>query len=456
MKKTRILSVGALAALATVALASCGGSKSSGKTIDFYTTAGDDLMNVLNTAKDNFEKANDGWTVKITNGFSYDTLKTKCTSALSANTQPSLAYCYPDHVAAYLKTKKVLNLQNFIDNKDYGYTETEWSDFISSYMTEGTSYSQEGTYSIPMARSTEVLYYNKTVLDAEGIAVPTTWDELWAACTALKAKYPKSTPLGYDSESNWIISYLEQYAANNPTAGKQYTDGTQTGAAKIKFNSDVTKAFMKDLKTQFDKKLFTTQQILQSYTSSLFTKYNQTTSTTAAYDGSFFSIGSTGGASKQAPATGAFEAGVAGLPGITSTTGKCISQGPSLVMFDQGSDDKAVATWKFVKVLLSTEIQAAYSTTSGYNPVKNSVYELPAFNTGLETQNELVKKCILLAQTLGSNNLFYTSDAFVGSSVARTQVGTALVDILKLTKPSDSDIANKIEDAYKETIYYTK
>ena len=88
MKKIKVLSGTALAGLlAAVSLTSCGTDNSH--TIDFYTTAGDDLLAILNVAKDDFEKENSGWTVKITNGFSYDTLKTKVTSTLSANTQPS-------------------------------------------------------------------------------------------------------------------------------------------------------------------------------------------------------------------------------------------------------------------------------------------------------------------------------------------------------------------------------
>lgn len=456
MKKIKVLSGTALAGLlAAVSLTSCGTDNSH--TIDFYTTAGDDLMAILNVAKDDFEKENSGWTVKITNGFSYDTLKTKVTSTLSANTQPSLAYCYPDHVASYLKTGKVLNLQNYIDNSEYGYSKEEWSDFISTYMTEGTSYVQDGTYSIPMARSTEVLYYNKTVLDANKIAVPTTWDELWDACAKLKTLYPKSTPLGYDSESNWIITYLEQYQNKN-NAGKLYTDGKKSGSEKILFNNDVSKAFLKEIKDKFDNGYFTTKSILNSYTSSLFTKYDVKNDNKATYQGSFFSIGSTGGASKQEPASGAFDAAVTALPGIDAKNNQTISQGPSLVMFDQGSDEKAVATWKFVKALLSTKIQASYSVASGYNPIRNSVYSDEGFNAGLETKEGLVKDCILLGQTLGASNSYFTSDAFNGSSVARTQIGTCVVNVLKITKGqvTDQKIEDFLKESYDETVYYTK
>ena len=41
---------------------------------------------------------------------------------------------------------------------------------------------------IPFGRSTPILYYNKDMLDKEGLKVPTTWDELKTVCNALVQK----------------------------------------------------------------------------------------------------------------------------------------------------------------------------------------------------------------------------------------------------------------------------
>jgi len=462
MKTKKLFSAAILSCAAMIGLSSCGKGKDESKTVTFYTTAGDTPMVTLNAAKDKFEQQNEGWKVDIVNGFSYDTLKNKVTSMLSSNTQPSLAFCYPDHVAQYLKTGKVVNLENYIKNKDYGYSDEEWSDFVPSYMTEGTGYSVDGTYSIPFARSTEVLYYNKTVLDKEGLAVPTTWTELWNTCRTLKELYPKSTPLGYDSEANWVITYLEQYGLNEGQGNKYYTDGKKESADKLLFNSDVTKAFLTELKGYYAEGLFTTQTISGSYCSTLFKKYRATASADgkqkasdyASYDGCFLSIGSTGGASKQDPGD-QFNAQVAQLPGITANSALCISQGPSLVMFDQGNSERAKMTWEFVKVLLSPEIQAKYSIDNGYNPVRSSVYQNADFIEAME-DGTLVNKTILLANVIASKNLFYTSDAFVGSSQAREQVGSALVNVMKNAGNAEALAKKYLQTAYEEAAYYTR
>lgn len=467
MKIKKILCASALAGFATVGLASCGEETTDVKTVVFYTTAGDLPMQTINVAKEKFEKENEGWTVQVINGFSYDTLRDKVTSMISSNTQPSVAYCYPDHVASYLRSGKVLDLNKYIKNAEYGYTDEEWADFIPSYMTEGTSYSEDGMFSIPFVRSTEVLYYNKTVLDKHGFDVPETWDELWDVCTELKKLYKNSKPLAYDSESNWAISYLEQYAKNENKGNKYYTDGSKTGGDKITFNNDVLKTFFKTLKTKFDAGLFTTKGINGgTYGSTLIKQYDSETykeaSSYANYKGSFFSIGSTGGAAKQNPEKKSdgslpFEAEVAKLPGVTAESALTISQGPSLVMFDQGSDARAVATWKFVKTLLDPEIQAQYAIENGYNPIRKSVYKLENFVAAMEEEaDSLVSKSILLANEMGDKDLFFTSDAFVGSSKARDQIGVALTSIMKASSNDDQTIQEYIDEAYNEAVYYTK
>ena len=42
------------------------------------------------------------------------------------------------------------------------------------------------------------MYYNKDILEQAGVAVPTTWDELTAACKTLKEKCPDVYPWGID------------------------------------------------------------------------------------------------------------------------------------------------------------------------------------------------------------------------------------------------------------------
>lgn len=498
MKTKKFIASAALFSLGVACLASCGNSNDNGAstntdssntgsesgstsestketgTITLYTTAGDTLKAVLEQAKTVYESdpTNEGWTISITNGYGYSELNTKVTSDLTAGNQPTLAFCYGDHVAGYLSTKKVVDFNKFITNDDDFKTNYE-SKLIQKYYDEGTVFGDSSKrYTMPLAKSTDAVYINKTVvqpiLNELNINVNDknswTWDALWRVCEKLKEKYPKSTPLGYDSESNWVITYLEEVSAKNGGT-KYYTDGTQSGAGKLKFNNDETKAFFETVYNKYEAGLVTTKGVYGSYTSGLFSMYRAAgddkvipTDDDAykqSYAGSFISIGSTGGASHQLPSSeDQFEVIVAPEPSLNGYR-KQISQGPSLVMFDEGSEAKQQAAWKFVKVLLSDKVQQAYAKASaGYSPVRSD--SLTSLIESLDTdtaKGKINHDCLEVMSNVASD--MYTSDCFKGSAVVRTQMETALQTLLKSTSTASlqSKIATVLSEAYDECEY---
>ncbi|MGN0976961.1 MAG: ABC transporter substrate-binding protein [Faecousia sp.] len=57
----------------------------------------------------------------------------------------------------------------------------------------------DGTiWAVPDLASARAMYYNKDILEAAGVEVPTTWEELTAACEAIKAYDPDIYPWGID------------------------------------------------------------------------------------------------------------------------------------------------------------------------------------------------------------------------------------------------------------------
>ena len=423
-------------------------------TILFYSTQGDSLQSITANAKDAFEAKYPGWTVVHRQPGGYDEVKDKIVQDFQAGLQPDLAYCYPDHVAQYLKTGKVVDLNKFINSTEtiavngvdtlVGYTAEEIADFVPGYYKEGyaenfanyESYglTAESMITLPFVKSTELLYYNKTALDALGLPVATTWDELWAQCEAIVAKYPTATPLGYDSESNWFINMCEQN-------GWGYTSADPSN--HYLFNNDGAKAWLEQLNKYYELGYITTQKDYGNYTSGLFVK--------GVDDGGLvYCIGSSGGASHQNPGT-KFEWGIAPIPGSVQADGSVnysvISQGPSIVMLKDGngitnSEEKQLMTWLFMKELMDPTFQVAFSIGSGYNPSRISTFENEAYIAHMEEGN-ITATAAKVAKTL--TDYFYTSPAFVGSSTARDQVGTALVFALRGEKTAEQALA----DAYK-------
>ena len=378
-----------------------------------------------------------------------DTLKTE----LGTGQGPNLAYCYPDHVALYNKARAVQTLDKFIYNTQvddagqllFGLTEEQIDSFIPSYWEEGKAYGDGNMYTLPLYKSTEVLYYNKTVFDALNLSIPTHWfkddagqtpeTSLEYVCERLKEEYPNDVPLGYDSESNWFITMCEQL--NSP-----YTSATGN---HFLFDNAQNKEFVAKFKDMYDRGLFTTQKIYGGYTSGLFCN---TTDTTAKR--SFMSIGSSAGATHQVPdVDGAFEVGITSIPQANPDNGKVISQGPSLVMFKKQNQDEVVASWLLMR-FLTTDIafQAEMSMASGYVPNNTAVLENDMYLEFLDSANGYDSGIAALSAKvcMDQAEYYFTSPAFVGSSDARDQVGSLLQSVFETNVAESGKTLSQIID----------
>ncbi len=427
------------------------GYDGSAVTITFYHSMGAKLQEVLNTYIVEFNKLYPNITIEHSSMGDYDGVRDQIKTALTAGNQPNLAYCYPDHVALYNVAKKVVPLDNFINstvevtdaegNKTaLGFTAEQIADFIPGYYKEGTAFDEAGTmYTLPMSKSTEALYYNKTFFEKNGLEVPKTWEEMEALCAKIKEIDPTCVPLGYDSESNWFITMCEQY-------GSPYTSLDESN--HFQFDNDTNKGFVKMFREWHQKGYVTTEAIYGSYTSGLFT----------ATEGQrcYMVIGSTGGASYQTPPTDSegnplFETAMATPPQINPDAPKVISQGPSLCIFKDENPQEVVASWLFVKFLTSNvNFQAAFSMKSGYAPVIQSVQSNEVYKGWLDKANgynNLTAMSVKLA--LSQSNAYFVSPAFNGSSVARDQVGKLMQDALVST---DADIDAKIAALFKAAV----
>ena len=430
------------------------GYDGSAVTITFYNTMGSNLTPVLEAYIQEFNKLYPNITVVYESIGGYDDVRDQISKDLTVGKQPNIAYCYQDHVALYNIAKAVTTLDSLIASdievtradgttEILGLTDEQIADFIEGYYNEGREFGDGLMYTLPMSKSTEVLYYNKTFFTENNIQVPTTWEELEAVCAQIKAIDPSSIPLGYDSESNWFINMCEQYQS-------PYTSAT---GDHFLFDNAQNHAFVKEFNEWYNAGYLTTQKLYGAYTSGLFV------STTGVR--SYMSIGSSAGATHQRPAKNAdgeypFEVGIAPIPQVDASNPKVISQGPSLCIFQDSNPQEVVASWLFVKFLTtSVEFQAEFAMASGYVPVIKTV-----------AQNEVYADFIANAD--GGNNIaalsakvcleqeaaYYTSPAFNGSSEARDQVGALMTKCLALTGANiDKQIADAFEDAIDECEY---
>ena len=425
-----------------------GGYDGSEVTITFYHTMGSNLTDVLNNYITEFNKLYPNIHIEHEQVGGYDDVRDQIKTELTVGNQPNIAYCYPDHVALYNIARAVVTLDELIasdieitradGSKDIlGLTDDQIADFIEGYYNEGKQFGDGLMYTLPMSKSTEVLYYNKTFFEANGLSVPTTWDEMEALCAKILTIDPNCIPLGYDSEANWFITMTEQY-------GSPYTSASED--EHFLFNNDTNKDFVKKFRQWYQNGYVTTQEIYGAYTSGLFVAETGTRS--------YMSIGSSAGATHQRPTKGAdgypFEVGIATIPQVDPANPKVISQGPSLCIFKDANPQEVVASWLFVKFLTTTvEFQAEFSMASGYVPVLKSVADNEVY------ANEFLAKAdggdyisALSAKVcLEQEKAYYTSPAFNGSSDARDQV--ALLMQSAFVKDDGGDLDALIDSLFQ-------
>ena len=427
-----------------------GGYDGSEVTITFYHTMGSNLSDVLNNYIVEFNKLYPNIHIEHEQVGGYDDVRDQIKTELTVGNQPNIAYCYPDHVALYNIARAVVTLDELIASdieitradgtkEPLGLTEAQIADFIEGYYNEGKQFGDGLMYTMPMSKSTEVLYYNKTFFEANNLSVPTTWDEMEALCAQIKAIDPNCIPLGYDSEANWFITMTEQY-------GNPYTSAS--GEEHFLFDNDANKQFVKKFREWYQKGYVTTQEIYGAYTSGLFVAETGTRS--------YMSIGSSAGATHQRPTKGAdgypFEVGIATIPQVDASNPKVISQGPSLCIFKDANPQEVVASWLFVKFLTTTvEFQAEFSMASGYVPVLKSVAQNPVYAEFLNKADGGDYISALSAKIcLQQEKAYYTSPAFNGSSAARDQVGLLMQSAF--TTDDGGNVDAMIDRLFKQAV----
>ena len=424
----------------------------SAVTITFYHTMSASTVPVLEDAIKRFCKQYPNITVEHQSLGDYDQLYKHISTEIIVNAQPNIAYCYPDHVAGYNLAKSVLPLDELIastvevtradgSKETIGFTQDQINNFIEAFYNEGRQFGDDMMYTMPLYKSTEVLYYNKTFFDEHNLKVPTTWDEMEALCRQIKAMEPDSTPLGYDSESNWFITMCEQ-------SGSGYTSAT---GENYLFDNETNWNFVNRFANWYAEGLVTTQELSGAYTSDLFKKAE------GELGKSYMSIGSSAGARYQRPdkvgGEYPFEVGITTIPQLNPSNPKVISQGPSLCIFNKTSEKEVIASWLFVKFLITdVTFQRDLTLTTGYIPVIKSVQDNEIYQEFLAGANGGDNIQALAAQQcLDQANAYFTSPAFYGSSKAREEVGLLMQTCFAGYEAAPDKLA-MIKDEFKKCL----
>ena len=474
MKKVSIL----MFPLLIASLAGCngGGNNNSGKVVvKFWHTFGQKPEAALKSKIENFVKLvkeNEGVDVEVELSYqgAYKDMPSKVKTGIATGDQPTIAVAYPDHVADYLAFeadepgKYVVNFDKFLKDSTatfgteayYGDTMPE-SDMVKSYMDEGRSLQREGSYLIPLMKSTEIMTYNLTaVKTAMSFAYPDvpvdrvaeymktiTWEQLInIARAAYEHKDQISTkleyPIYYDSDSNLFITELYQNKVGYSSIGSD-------GKGRIDFeeaeNLAKAKTIIGNLKQAHDDHLLTTQGVEGTYASNAFKEVK-----------TLCSIGSTGGTGYTIPDAGQFETAFAKVPTMGEQVAY-ISQGPSVCMLNNPSLEKADNEaaikygWKLIKYLTSKQVNVSLCVngSEGYSPVRTSCYTTETYSDFIEGGEGYAEAALVTQNDI--NGRYYNSAVFPGSATLRQEVGSLVTNVLNGKSTLDDAFTTAINKA---------
>ncbi|MGM9661132.1 MAG: ABC transporter substrate-binding protein [Faecousia sp.] len=133
-----------------------------------------------------FEAANDGIDL-VVDCVSWNDIYTVVNTRIANGQAPDLLNI--DVFADYQADGLLLPAEEWCSAETYA---KFYEAFLDQSVVDGV------VWAVPDLASARAMYYNKDILEQAGVAVPTTWDELTAACKTLKEKCPDVYPWGID------------------------------------------------------------------------------------------------------------------------------------------------------------------------------------------------------------------------------------------------------------------
>ena len=394
-------------------------------------------------------------------GTSYAALADEVLNATKSNNHPDMFITYPDYYAQFLSRSYGLDMTEYMNDPEIGWTSSDYHDIPESYIAEGRSYSTPGQYTLPFCKSTEGLYYNRDALIGINLSAidpsindgnpisdsyldSLTWEELFNKLCPALAEYNESLSdeskilknekkiVGIDSDDNLFI-----------TLAKQYNLGyTSIDPVTRKAQIDFVKGDLNSLEAA-DGYADALRPIIKAYQDGYLLTKNTTHRNMSEYFNNgelLFCISSTAGAKYLYNSSNPVDIGIATVPQAEgSHETLLVGQGPSVGFLrhfeSKNQAERARIAWLFYKELTSTETNTAWSINTGYMPIRQSVLNSDEYleytNISLFAPRSfeylMATNAVYGAQHL--NDLYYT-ESFSGSGQVRTLIGELMLDLL--------------------------
>ena len=373
----------------------------SGETTEivFWHAMGGGQGEALEKLVKQFEEENPNIKVNLQNQGNYGDLNQILVATMqSPQDLPTITQAYPDWMLQFQSAELVTDLTDMVKGEN---GIEDYEDILPGVREE---IEEDGKImALPFNKSTEVLWYNKTLFDELGLEVPTSYDELFEV--SKKIYDEKGIPgVGFDSLPNFYVTYLKNMG-DIPMDENLDVVSEPSVAAVEYYQNAIKEGYFRIAGTdQYMSGPFANEQV-------------------GAYIGS-----NAGEVYVKDGVEGKFEYAAAPYPAESS-----VQQGTNIYMFENASDDEKKAAFEFLKFLVSKESQIQFALDTGYMPARTSAVEDSKYK---DSDSAIAK---ILADA--TKNL-YSRPLAPGSQQAYNDIGSTLEQIL--SNP-DADIKSELE-----------
>lgn len=417
MKFKKLTSLALSAVLMTGLMTGCGSKNNASSEeivteitepveISFWHAMSGDLEKTLENLTDKFMEANPNITVNLQNQSTYNDLQQKMTATLaSPKDLPTLTQAYPHWMINAMQDELLVDLKPYIENETIG--SENYNDILEGFRT--SSEIDGKIYGMPFNKSTEVIWYNKTLFDELGLEVPKTFEEFAQVAKTITEK-KGIVGAGFDALNNFYTTYLKN-------KGVDFNSETDVTSAE---SVEAANYYLDGIKEGYFRIAGTDMYLSGPFANETLGMY----------------VGSNAGESfvKQG-VDGKFEIGVAPYPAES-----VMQQGTDLYMFSNATAEQRTAAFEFLKFLTSTENQITWGVETGYIPATHAAISSDEYKNSGSLVSSILEEAT-------SKNLFI-NDVAQGVDSAYNESRVVMEDILA---DKNSDVKSKLE-AYRNTL----
>ncbi|WP_203663143.1 ABC transporter substrate-binding protein [Lacticaseibacillus sp. 53-4] len=412
-RMSRVLAL-AFGALLTVGLVGCGNSGSQSKSEPVKITYWHRMTGAWNKAQqktiDAFNKSQSKYKVVATSQGSYDALQQKLMAAAKSKTLPVMAQAPTTNIGDYVKNDFLIPWDSQMLHGSNKLSAAQLSDIYPSFLKAGEYKGKY--YGLPYSESTQVLFYNETLMKKYNLAMPKTWDDIEKMGPALKKE--GLATLAMDQSYDVQLEGMAMQAGHKliTADGKANLNAPTTLAAVDKILSLRKAGYVKTAGTDY---YFTVAFSQQKAVFGI---------------GSSSSIGSV-----QAPK--GMQWGTATVPSFANDSVAEPLNGNDNVLFKGASKAQQQGAWAFQKFLLKKQNAAYWAKKSGYVPITKSATQSATYRDYLKA-NPTFKAAVDASDTAFASTVFagygdYRNDLMdtVDSTISKGTSGKDAFDALQ-------------------------